>query len=119
MKGDIHLKKPEDFLRLHRKGSYSNCAQLSIKNLPNGLNTARWGISVGKKLGSAVPRNRIKRRFREIIRRIRLAPGNDIIFIARQGSIKAKFADLQGAVIDLLNAKTLIEQNEKSTIAAD
>jgi ribonuclease P protein component len=60
----------------------------------------RIGLSVGKQFGSAVARNRFKRRIRDIVRRRLglLAPGWDIIFVARSSARTAPFGELESAV---------------------
>ena len=51
-------------------------------------NVARLGITVSRKVGGAVARNRLKRRVREWFRGVRvgLRPGMDIVVIARRGA---------------------------------
>ena len=64
---------------------------------PNGLTEARLGFTVTKKLGSAVVRNRIKRRLREAARlvfRDGAAAGYDYVAIARPASLTADFSTL-------------------------
>jgi ribonuclease P protein component len=53
----------------------------------NGLQTARLGVSVGKKHGNAVRRNRIKRVFRAAFRQCRrlLPAGRDYVLVPRMG----------------------------------
>ena len=83
---------------------------MAIKSAPNNLETTRLAISVSKKIGSAVVRNRIKRRFREIFRGIKLSQSYDIVVLARRGSAVVNFSELKGSTVDLLNKKGLIEQ---------
>ncbi len=54
---------------------------------PNTLEKTRLGLTVGKKMGKAVRRNRIKRLLREFFRRSkdRFPPSQDIIIIAIKG----------------------------------
>jgi ribonuclease P protein component len=64
----------------------------------------RFGFTATKKLGSAVVRNRIKRRLREIAR-LKLTqlarPGHDYVLVGRGASLERSFADLES---DLLSA---------------
>jgi len=56
----------------------------------------RLGITVTRKVGNAVVRNRIKRLVREIFRqhRQRLPSGLDIVWVAKQQAGEASFADV-------------------------
>jgi len=58
----------------------------------------RFGITVTKKIGNAVVRNRMKRRFRELVRDLLPAsglPGHDHVLIGREGGIERDFALLR------------------------
>jgi ribonuclease P protein component len=70
--------------------------------MPNSLSVSRCGFSVGKKVGKAVIRNRVKRLLRENLRLTPLKPGWDLILIARAPSASASFAELKEAVTELL-----------------
>jgi ribonuclease P protein component len=77
---------------------------------PNGLTVTRFGFAVGKRLGKAVVRNRLKRRLREAARRQQptIAPGWDLVFIARQPLLAADFAQIVAAVEQLLRRAQLL-----------
>ena len=58
-----------------------------------GLLPTRLGITVTRKIGRAVARNRIKRLVREVFRRNRnrLAPGLDMVWIAKRQAVDVSF----------------------------
>ena len=65
---------------------------------PNGGLGKRFGITVTKKIGNAVVRNRMKRRFRALIREKLLAeglPDHDHVLIGREGGVERDFAVLR------------------------
>ena len=63
-------------------------------------------VVAGRRLGSAVSRNRVRRRLREALRRIEkeLRSGADIVIVARGGAETAPFdaivGSLRGALVD-------------------
>ena len=68
MKKEYRVKKNEDFSRIiKRKQSMANRTFI-IYYLKNDIGHARIGISVSKKLGKAVIRNKIKRQVRMIVK---------------------------------------------------
>lgn len=61
---------------------------------PNGEQGTRYGITVTKKIGNAVVRNRMKRRFRELLRAAlpeHGLPDHDHVLIGRHGGIERDF----------------------------
>ena len=65
---------------------------------PNAAQTMRFGITVTKKIGNAVVRNRMKRRFRELLRAALPTlglPSHDHVLIGRDGGLERDFAQLQ------------------------
>lgn len=65
----------------------------------------RLGITVTKKIGNAVIRNRMKRRFRALARELLPASGiagADHVLIGRAGGIERDFADLRAELVKAL-----------------
>lgn len=66
--------------------------------LANGGLGTRYGITVTKKIGNAVVRNRMKRRFRALLRDALPAeglPDHDHVLIGREGGVERDFALLR------------------------
>ena len=69
----------------------------------------RFGITVTKKIGGAVVRNRMKRRFRELLRELLPVHGivaADHVLIGREGGIERDFALLREELIAALGRAT-------------
>ncbi|WP_390902642.1 ribonuclease P protein component [Sphingomonas oryzagri] len=71
---------------------------LLVRPRDDGDPAMRLGITVTKKIGNAVVRNRMKRRFRALGRALLPAhgiPGADHVLIGRNGGIERDYALLQ------------------------
>ncbi len=82
------------------KGKRLSTDGLSLFYRQNGAGNFRVGISVGKKLGNAVKRNRLRRQLRDCIRRVlgRHAAGYDLVFVARKELSGREFSEVLLAV---------------------
>lgn len=72
---------------------------------PNGGQGRRFGITVTKRIGNAVVRNRMKRRFRALLRDVLPACGMadaDHVMIGREGGIERDFAALRDELVAAL-----------------
>ncbi len=91
------LTKRADFLAANRGLRVARPGFVLLVN-PNGGATMRYGITVTKKIGNAVVRNRMKRRFRALLRDLLPEaglPASDHVLIGREGGIERDFAKLR------------------------
>jgi ribonuclease P protein component len=106
----VMLRSPRDFAALQQEGRGRGHQLVAVRVRRNGLEQDRFGISTGRKVGSAVVRNRVRRRIREILRTWdHPGLGWDILVVARPASAAASFGDLRGALLRLL-AQTVTKE---------
>lgn len=84
-------------------------AVLHVQALSDRPDICQVGFSVGKKVGNAVVRNRVKRRMRAIIAALlpEIAPGHRLILRARTRAAEADFEALEKAIKRLLDRASL------------
>ncbi len=83
------LKKNSEFKSVYQaKHSYAN-KYIIMYILQNGTDTNRLGVSVSKKVGNSIVRHRLARLIREAFRLnvTQVAPGYDVVVIARAGQV--------------------------------
>ena len=91
------IRKRADFLAANRGLRVARPGFVLLAH-PNGGLGKRFGVTVTKKIGNAVVRNRMKRRFRELLRAVLPdsgLPDHDHVLIGREGGIERDFADLR------------------------
>jgi ribonuclease P protein component len=114
----MRLRKHADFQRAYQAARKHQSASMSWFLAPQSAaedqpaapgGGPRVGLTVGKILGKAHDRNRIKRRMREVVRRHvdLLAPGFDLIFHPRRTVLTLEFAKLEAEVVRILEQARL------------
>ncbi len=102
MRKEQRLRRRKDFAAAYRQGRAQGNQLLVLRVRPNGSGVTRFGFVVGKVVGGAVVRNRVKRRLREAARSIETRPGLDIVIGARKSSAEADYRKLRQALIALI-----------------
>jgi ribonuclease P protein component len=104
------LTKREYFDKVYRGGkSVANHQFVLYSHARPQLSTFRLGISVSKKLGNAVVRNRIRRMVKEIIRlnAKRIPAGHDLILIARKPVVGMAYLDMEKSILHVFKRASL------------
>lgn len=98
------LTRRADFLAANRGLRVSRPGFVLLVN-PNSADAVRYGITVTKKIGNAVVRNRMKRRFRALLADVlpeQGLPASDHVLIGREGGIERDFGQLREELVAAL-----------------
>ena len=98
------LKNSAEFQLVYKRGARSESRSFVVFVLANGFNNSRVGLTTPRKLGTAVVRNRLRRRVREVLRRDPAAVpvGVDIVVNPRRSACGLEYADLKKELLALL-----------------
>ncbi len=95
------IVKSSDFRSLYNTGRRHDAGKFVLFGRPNTLGYHRLGLTVSRKVGGAVVRNRVKRLFREIFRRssAELPCHFDLVVNAKRGSATVPYEVLRADFI--------------------
>ena len=108
------LRNSADIRLVFKEGRRVSCPLVTLLYRRNALDHTRVGVVVGKKLGTAVWRNRCKRRFRELSRlSVSLMPaGLDLLILPKRASATEPVHTLKQTWEALLVRERLLRMKE-------
>jgi len=94
------LLRTADYRKVYSEGRRKNLEWLAAFTLATGKPGSRVGLTVPGSFGSAVERNRVKRRLREAVRKnwSELGPGWDIVLHPRPAALTLEFARIEETI---------------------
>ena len=112
------VRKQADFDAVYRDSVHAADDVLVVQAVRNGQKTTRLGLSIGRRVGNAVVRNRWKRAIREVFRKsvLEFPVGIDIVVRPRKGAelnyaaIERSLPRLVARIAKKLGMKTKAQQ---------
>ncbi|MFB4213788.1 ribonuclease P protein component [Shouchella sp. JSM 1781072] len=117
MKKEQRIKKNEEFSAVFNKGSSMANRQFVLYILPKeGQDSLRLGLSVSKRVGNAVCRNRIKRFVREVFTQIQgeIKQNYDYVVIARNPAKDMNYHEIKSSLEHVLKKSKMIVRSQKN-----
>lgn len=111
------VKKNSDFTKIIAANLFVKDRNFVIYALPTEYPYARFGVSVGKKIGKAVTRNYYKRQIRNIIDNHKnlYSKSRDYIIIIRKNCLNVTYQNLEQSIISLMDKiDSLIESAKEN-----
>ena len=114
MKKEFRIKKNKEFQAAFQKGqSFANRQFVVYSLKKEGQDFFRIGLSVSKKIGNAVTRNRIKRYVRQAIHELQeqVSQENDYVIIARKPTAEMDFFEVKKSLTHVLKVGKVLKRN--------
>ena len=112
------IKKTKNFKIVYSKGRQAVNAYFVLYAMPNNKGATHIGITVSKKVGNAVTRNKIRRLVKESFRLMgaRVVSGYDIVIVARRAVSalpkEGRFRKVDKSLTSLLTRLNLVNTGE-------
>ncbi len=105
MKKKYRVKKKDEIDAIIRDKKSKGNKFFVIYNKENTYNYPRFAISIGKKYGSSVKRNKIKRQIRYALRQIENIKNKDYVIVVRPNASTLSYQEIEKNVKNLINKK--------------
>jgi ribonuclease P protein component len=102
----LRLRRRTEFLRVQSQGRRVHTPHFLLILLPRPDGGQKLGITVTKKVGTAVQRNRVRRLVREVFRHHRgsFPEGCELVVIAKRGAPELGYADVRSEILHVEHA---------------
>lgn len=110
------LKKRSEFQRAYHKGKKYWNQYFVIYVLNTDFNLLRFGITVSKKVGKSVQRNRVKRLIRESFRQLRpkIKKGYDLVVVGRTPATQLTAQEAHIALANLFQRAAIFKRRNQN-----
>ena len=115
------LKKRSEFQRAYQDGGKYWNRYFVIYVRPTSFKHSRLGITVSKKVGNSVQRNRVKRLIRESFRRLgpHIQAAYDIVVVGRTRATRLKCQEAETALCRLFQRASILNKADVITTPWD
>lgn len=108
MKKEYRVKKSSEIESIIKKRNSRGNQYFVLYKKENHDNTHfRFAVSVSKKYGNAVERNKIKRRIREIISKENIVDHYDLFIVVKTDAIKLSFLEIKESLEWLIKKQNI------------
>jgi ribonuclease P protein component len=108
------LAQRSDFNKVYKYGKSTANRQFVLYVLRNEeVEHFRLGISVSKKIGKAVVRNRMRRLLKEIVRSLapRIASHHDLVIVVRKAALDLSYDEMVRSVMHVCNRASILKRD--------
>ena len=101
------VKEHKEFDDIIENGKYKKSKNFVIYNKDSNYNFPRFGLAVGKKIGNAVTRNKVKRQMRMLLTTNKnlFSNNKDYIIIVKRSILMSKYSDLDIELKEIMGKK--------------
>lgn len=110
------LTDRSDFSKVYKYGKSTANRQFVLYVYKNAhVEHFRLGISVSKKIGKAVVRNRMRRLIKEIVRQHapRIREHHDLVIVVRKAALDLSFDEMNRSIIHVLKRASVWKEHER------
>jgi ribonuclease P protein component len=109
MKKEYRVKKSSEIEKIVKnKQSVGNRYFVVYKKQNHDLNHFRLAVSVSKKFGNAVRRNKIKRQIREVVSKLDIQPIYDVFIVIKVKASELDFTSIENNIINLVKKQNIL-----------